>query len=170
MTPGTIKIAEHEGVFVIKLEGDVRLTLCLSFDEFIEEMLNRPNYSSVIFDLTKAQAIDSTTLGLMAKVSIKAGHHGHDSPLVVSSSASITRILVSMGFDDIFRLVDGAEFEIDRENADDVIVIAEKNGNETEVQKKVLEAHHILMEMNDENHACFKELVETLESQNKNFF
>ncbi len=169
MTPGTIKIAEHEGVFVIKLEGDVRLTLCLSFDEFIEDMLNQPNYSSVIFDLTKAQAIDSTTLGLMAKVSIKAGHHGHDSPLVVSSSPSITRILVSMGFDDIFRLVDGAEFEIDRENADDVIVIAEKNGNETEVQKKVLEAHHILMDMNDENHACFKELIETLESQNKNF-
>ncbi len=165
MTPGTIKIAEHEGVFVIKMEGDVRLTLCLSFDEFIEDMLNKPNYSSVIFDLTQAQAIDSTTLGLMAKVSIKAGHHGHASPLVVSSNPSITRILVSMGFDDIFRLVDKSEFEGGQSSDKDVIVIVEKNGNETEVQKKVLEAHHILMDLNDDNRACFTELVETLEAQ-----
>ncbi len=165
MTPGTIKIAEHEGVFVIKMEGDVRLTLCLSFDEFIEDMLNKPNYSSVVFDLTQAQAIDSTTLGLMAKVSIKAGHHGHASPLVVSSNPSITRILVSMGFDDIFRLVDKSEFDIGQQSDGDVIVIVEKNGNETEVQKKVLEAHHILMDLNDDNRACFTELVETLEAQ-----
>lgn len=165
MTPGTIKIAEHEGVFVIKLEGDVRLTLCLSFDEFIEDILKQPNYSSVIFDLTKAQAIDSTTLGLMAKVSIKAGHHGHDSPLVVSSNPSITRILVSMGFDDIFRLVDQSEFDNGKQSSLDVIVISEKNGNESEVQKKVLEAHQILMEMNDKNNESFKDLVETLEAQ-----
>ncbi|MFL0802082.1 MAG: STAS domain-containing protein [Agarilytica sp.] len=165
MIPGTIKIAEHEGVFVIKMEGDVRLTLCLSFDEYIEDMLNKPNYSSVIFDLTQAQAIDSTTLGLMAKVSIKAGHHGHASPLVVSSNPSITRILVSMGFDDIFRLVDKSEFDGGHSSDEDVIVIVEKNGNETEVQKKVLEAHHILMDLNDDNRACFTELVETLEAQ-----
>ncbi len=165
MTPGTIKIAEHEGVFVIKMEGDVRLTLCLSFDEFIEDMLNKPNYSSVVFDLTQAQAIDSTTLGLMAKVSIKAGHHGHASPLVVSSNPSITRILVSMGFDDIFRLVDKSEFDGGQQSDEDVILIVEKNGNETEVQKKVLEAHHILMDLNDDNRACFTELVETLEAQ-----
>ncbi len=165
MTPGTIKIAEHNGVFVIKMEGDVRLTLCLSFDDFIEEMLNRPDYSSVVFDLTKAQAVDSTTLGLMAKVSIKAGHHGHESPLVVSSNPSITRILVSMGFDDIFRLVDKAEFESGQSQEKEVVVISEKNGNETEVQKKVLEAHHILMELNERNRGAFKELVETLESQ-----
>ncbi|MFL0799992.1 MAG: STAS domain-containing protein [Agarilytica sp.] len=165
MTPGTIKIAEHEGVFVIKMEGDVRLTLCLSFDEFIEDMLNKPNYTSVVFDLTQAQAIDSTTLGLMAKVSIKAGHHGHESPLVVSSNPSITRILVSMGFDDIFRLVDKSEFDGGQSSDDEVIVIVEKNGNETEVQKKVIEAHHVLMDLNDDNRACFTELVETLEAQ-----
>ena len=144
MTPGTIKIADHDGVYVIKMEGDVRLTLCLSFDEFIEGILTQDNYNSVIFDLTHAQAIDSTTLGLMAKISIKASQHAHDLPLVVTDNPSITRILVSMGFDDIFRLVEKAEFVISDESAD-TLVISEKNGNETEVKKKVLEAHRLLM-------------------------
>lgn len=163
MNSGTIKIADHDGVYVIKMEGDVRLTLCLSFDEFIEGILSQDNYSSVIFDLTHAQAIDSTTLGLMAKISIKASQHSHDLPLVVTDNPSITRILVSMGFDDIFRLVEKAEFVISDESAESFI-ISEKNGNETEVKKKVLEAHRLLMGLNEQNQETFKELVETLES------
>jgi len=164
MTAGTIKIAEYSGVFVIKMEGDVRLTLCLSFDEFIEEILQRPNYASVIFDLIDAHAIDSTTLGLMAKFSIKAGHHHLEPPLVISNNPSITRILVSMGFDDIFRMVEKSEFESGRQrNSEDSIVMVEQNGNETEVRKKVLEAHKYLMDLNDGNQQTFKELVETLE-------
>ncbi|VUD56818.1 Anti-sigma-F factor antagonist RsfB [Thalassocella blandensis] len=164
MTPGTIKIADHDGVYVIKMEGDVRLTLCLSFDEFIEGILTQDNYSSVIFDLTHAQAIDSTTLGLMAKISIKASQHAHDLPLVVTDNPSITRILVSMGFDDIFRLVEKAVFVISDDTAE-TLLICEKNGNETEVQKKVLEAHRLLMGLNEQNKETFKELVETLEAK-----
>lgn len=165
MTPGTIKIAEREGVYVIKMEGDVRLTLCLSFDEYIESILARPEYTSVIFDLTHAQAIDSTTLGLMAKFSIKASQHDKESPLVISSNPSIARILVSMGFDDIFRLVDQSEIGLsDASLEQDTVVIVEKNGHESEVKRKVLEAHRYLMGLNDENQKEFQELVETLES------
>jgi len=73
MSSGEIKVAAHDGVYVIKMEGDVRLTLCLSFDDFIEKMFDAPDFCSVVFDLSDAQAIDSTTLGLMAKISIKGG-------------------------------------------------------------------------------------------------
>lgn len=163
MTPGTIKIAEREGVYVIKMEGDVRLTLCLSFDDYIEGILDNPAFTSVIFDLTHAQAIDSTTLGLMAKFSIKAGQHNKDLPLVVSSNPSITRILVSMGFEDIFHLVDQSEITIEHNEEDlESIVVTEKNGNETEVQRKVIEAHQYLMDMNEDNQRAFKELMESL--------
>ncbi|MFT5083230.1 MAG: anti-anti-sigma factor [Lentisphaeria bacterium] len=163
MIPGTIKIAEQEGVYVIKMEGDVRLTLCLSFDDFIEKILSKSDYRTVIFDLTNAQAIDSTTLGLMAKMSIKAGQHKHESPLVVADSPSIIRLLVSMGFDDIFRLVENSEFSLPCD-ASETILMLEKNGNETEVKTKVLEAHRNLMSLNAQNQSTFKELVETLEA------
>ena len=41
-----------------------------SFDHFIDEMLADKDFCSVIFDLSHVEAVDSTTLGLMAKISI----------------------------------------------------------------------------------------------------
>lgn len=158
MIPGTIKIADHEGVFVIKMVGDVRLTLCLSFDEFIENMLNRPDYSSVVFDLTEAQAIDSTTLGLMAKISIKAKKLERDLPLAISNNPSITRLLVSMGFDDIFEIVENGDV-----NMDSASILEEFTAGEDKIKRTVLEAHRVLMDLNEQNRETFRELIETLE-------
>ncbi len=161
MSLGSIKIAEHNGVYATKMEGDVRLTLCLAFDSFIENMLCRPGFCQVVFDLTIAQAIDSTTLGLMAKTSINASSHGCDLPVVVSTNASITRLLVSMGFEDIFHFED----EFHRVDGVEEGASLPSNGSASEYQirDKVLEAHRLLMEMNETNRDTFQELVDSLQ-------
>ena len=38
MQAGKILQASQDGVYVLKLLGDVRLTLCKTFDDFIEDM------------------------------------------------------------------------------------------------------------------------------------
>ena len=53
MRPGQILVADHAGVYIIKMTGDVRLTLCISFDQFINAMLAEPNFSSVLFDMSE---------------------------------------------------------------------------------------------------------------------
>jgi len=164
MSSGEIKVAEHDGVYVIKMEGDVRLTLCLSFDEFIENMFEAPNFCSVVFDLSAAEAIDSTTLGLMAKISIKGRAHHYKDPTVVSSNPSITRLLGSMGFEDIFRIVDGPDHIRSENLSSGGMPLAENVKDEQLVQERVLEAHKLLMAMNDANHDTFRELVDTLEN------
>ncbi|TVZ38402.1 anti-anti-sigma factor [Alteromonadaceae bacterium 2753L.S.0a.02] len=163
MSSGDIKVAEHEGVYVIKMEGDVRLTLCLSFDEFIEKMFDAPDFCSVVFDLSDAEAIDSTTLGLMAKISIKGRALHFDDPTVVSSNPSITRLLASMGFEDIFNIVESAQ-ALARVTPQPAVVLDEKIYDERSVQARVIEAHKLLMAMNDANHDTFRELVDTLEN------
>lgn len=163
-SPGTIRVAQHDGVFVIKMQGDVRLTLCLSFDQFIENMLSGPDFCTVVFDLTDAQAIDSTTLGLMAKISIRGRALGFADPLVITSNPSITRLLVSMGFEDIFTLVTDAVFAHPSMDSDDCVLQADCM-SEDEVQCRVIEAHRILMDLNEKNRNTFRELVETLESK-----
>jgi|GEM_PF-103084 len=152
MSSGEIKVAAHDGVYVIKMEGDVRLTLCLSFDDFIEKMFDAPDFCSVVFDLSDAQAIDSTTLGLMAKISIKGRALKHDDPTVLSGNPSITRLLASMGFEDIFRIVEeqaaiGAAALAPGEEQ----VLHEDISDEHKVQQRVLEAHRLLMDMNASN-------------------
>lgn len=160
MASGQILVAEHEGVFVIRMVGDVRLTLCVSFDEFIESMLHNDAFCNVLFDLTRAQAIDSTTLGLMAKISIGVRTLGKDHlPMVISDNPSINRILLSMGFDDIFQIVDKADIPPSIGTP-----LKDKVQDHDSVKTRVLEAHHLLMELNESNRTTFKELVETLEN------
>ncbi len=160
MQSGVIRVADHNGVYVIKMEGDVRLTLCLSFDSFIDEMFSSADFCTVMFDLCTAQAIDSTTLGLMAKISIGARQLGYEKPLVVSSNPSITRLLVSMGFDDIFNIVQECDLDLSEST-----ILAAGSSSEEKVMEKVLEAHRALVALNEENENTFRELIESLESQ-----
>ena len=159
MKPGQILVADHEGVYIIKMMGDVRLTLCISFDQFIDTMFKSPNFTSVLFDLSDAEAIDSTTLGLMAKISILGQERCDITPVILASSSSIQRILDTMGFGDIFVIVDKL----------DAPVLAEQplhciNCDEQEVKEKVLEAHKILMGLNASNTDTFRNLVNMLEN------
>jgi anti-anti-sigma regulatory factor len=89
MKTGQILVADHNGVYVIKMMGDVRLTLCISFDQFIDAMFKSENFTSVLFDLSDAEAIDSTTLGLMAKISILGQERRGVIPVILASNPSI---------------------------------------------------------------------------------
>ena len=159
MRPGQILVADHAGVYVIKMAGDVRLTLCISFDQFIDAMLASPVFSSVLFDLSAAEAVDSTTLGLMAKISLLAQEKREVTPVILATNASIQRILDTMGFADIFTIVNKLEVDIAPDK-----VLTPIECDEQEVKEKVLEAHKILMSLNEKNHETFKNLVNMLEN------
>ena len=59
-------------------------------------------FKSVVVDLSHTESIDSTSLGLLAKLSIQADRRFGYRPILVSTQADITRILCSMGLDDVF--------------------------------------------------------------------
>jgi anti-anti-sigma factor len=159
MKPGQILVADHAGVFIIKMVGDVRLTLCISFDQFIDGMFKSDNFTSVLFDLSEAEAVDSTTLGLMAKISILGQERCGIVPVILASSPSIRRILQTMGFADIFTIVDKLDGPVLSAKPLNCV-----NCDEAEVKGKVLEAHKILMGLNTDNADTFRNLVTMLEN------
>ena len=159
MRPGQILVADHDGVYVIKMVGDVRLTLCISFDQFIDTMLGEPGFSAVLFDLSDAEAIDSTTLGLMAKISMQGQERRGVVPVVLSTNPGINRVLTTMGFHDIFAIVDTLDAPVIPSQELTVNV-----DDESRVREKVLEAHKVLMGMNRENKETFHNLVKMLEN------
>jgi len=158
MNPGQILVADHQGVYVIKLVGDVRLTFCISFDQFIDSMFADPNLISVVFDLSEAEAVDSTTLGLMAKISILGQEKRNITPVILATSAGMKRLLTSMGFADIFSIVDRLD-----SNMSNLHSLSCGEQNETLVKQRVIEAHKILMGLNQQNAETFKNLVKMLE-------
>ena len=159
MKTGQILVADHNGVYVIKMLGDVRLTLCISFDQFIDAMFKSESFTSVLFDLSDAEAIDSTTLGLMAKISILGQERRGIMPVILASNPSIQRILQTMGFADIFTIVDKLDAPVLAEQPLNCI-----NCDEQEVKEKVIEAHKILMGLNTSNADTFRNLVNMLEN------
>src|SRR5690606_28186850 len=105
MTTGRIQFAESEGTFVLKFIGDVRLNLCAALDAYIEKIFSALTFESIVIDLTETHGIDSTSLGLLAKLSILSNNRVGLLPTLVSTHEDMNRLLQSMGFDQIFNIV-----------------------------------------------------------------
>jgi anti-anti-sigma factor len=160
MLKGRIVVADQDGTHVIKFLGDVRLTLCPALDQYLDNVFNSRHFKTILIDLTETEGIDSTTLGMLAKMSIRMKQKMGFVPTVVSTNENITRVLLSMGFDKVFVLVKYLD-----EKAEPMEELAQGDFSDFTVQQKVLEAHRTLMGMNHKNHQEFKNLVDVLECQ-----
>ncbi|NKB97567.1 MAG: STAS domain-containing protein [Pseudomonadales bacterium] len=158
---GRILVGDHGGVYVLRFEGDVRVTLSGSFDHYMQKMLVDGSLDSVLVDLTDAVAIDSTSLGVLAKLSIQLQKERARLPTLVCQSPDILRVLNNMGFDDVFAIVD-ENFHRDQNLAE--LPMANDMSEET-LRGRVIEAHKVLMAMNTQNEKTFKDLVEALETE-----
>ncbi|MCB2387905.1 STAS domain-containing protein [Thalassolituus alkanivorans] len=159
MTSGKVQVAFCKGIHVIRLIGDVRLNLCSALEHYLDDILNHPDFDNVIVDLSLAEGVDSTTLGQIAKISIICRERFGITPTISSPNPGITRILLSMGFDQVFHIInepfsDEADF---REWAADAV-------DEEKAREQVISAHRVLMSLNDKNKDAFRELVDSLES------
>ncbi len=155
---GKIQAASHDGAYVIRMVGDVRLTLCTTIDEYFQQMFEDPEFASVWVDLCDAEGIDSTSLGLLAKLALNVKERFGFAPAIYSCEPGINRLLKSMGFQRLFELHEEACF-----NPEDISEIPTVQGSEQLVKEKVIEAHRVLMGISDENRARFKDLMNALE-------
>lgn len=154
---GRFLFAEHNGAYVLKLVGDVRLTLCSTIDQFVERMFRGVLCQSVVVDLTEAEGLDSTTLGLLAKMALFVRKEWQIRPMAVTDSEDIIRLLSSMGFEQIF--------DIQRSCTVGAVADCEllpETMDEKTAREKVLQAHQVLMTLNQNNRKAFRELVDNL--------
>ena len=97
---------------------------------------------------------------MLAKMSIRMKKKMGFVPTLVSTNTNITRVILSMGFDKVFVLVEHLY-----DQTEPMQELAQGNFSDLTVQQKVLEAHRTLMGMNKKNHQEFKSLVDVLELQ-----
>jgi anti-anti-sigma regulatory factor len=160
MVNGKLLVAEKDGVHVLKFVGDVRVTLGPTIDTFLTTLLKTEDFRSVIIDLSETKGIDSTSLGFLAKISIGAKDSFGIIPTIISTNDDITRVLLSMGFDQVFLII--------KEPIESSVTMGEvpvKDMSEEDLRKKVLEAHEVLMQLNDENRDMFRDLVVALQHE-----
>ncbi len=159
MQAGRILYAVHEGTYVLKLEGEVRVPLCASLDVFLDRMFKDDRLQGVFIDLSSSSMIDSTTLGLLAKISVFLQKHAKDKAVILSTQPDVTRVLRSMGFEQVFMLMENAASAVGQGLSE----VPEVSTSESEMMNKVIDAHRTLMAMNEQNVKTFSNLVEALE-------
>ena len=155
---GRILAAEHDGAYALKMVGDVRVSLCSTIDDYLERMFSAPDFDSVVIDLCSADGIDSTTLGLLARLALRAREQYGFKPIIYSCDAGINRLLQSMAF--------GKLFDIRHETCDepdDISEVPTVAGDEAAVKAKVIEAHRTLMDLSEENRERFEDLMVVLQ-------
>ena len=160
MDAGKILVAESQGIYIIKFSGDVRLNLCSTLDHYTDQMFESEDFKTVIIDLTETQCIDSTSLGQLAKISILYKEKFGQLPTIISTNEDINRILLSMGFDKVFYIVKELVSKVEY-----LEELPTQTLDEEEMRQRVLEAHKLLMDMNDSNREAFQDLVDSLEDK-----
>ncbi len=160
---GKLLFAERDGVQVLKLIGDVRVTLGPTISTFLTRLGESKTFKSIIIDLTETQGIDSTSLGLLAKISLTTQETFGTIPTIISPNEDITRILESMGFDKVFVILKELVTECGQLGQ-----LGELNTeivSESKLRKQVLDAHRVLMSLNERNRGEFQDLVQALEHE-----
>lgn len=162
MLSARILHAVHDGIYVIKFVGDVRVPLCVCLEGFLDRMFADKSLQSVLIDLTETTGIDSTALGLIAKIAVALRERLQRRPVILSTNPDVTRILSSMGFDRVFVIVEKAS-QVDEPLAELEMV----EPSEQDLTRNVIDAHRVLMGMNARNRATFRDLVEALECEER---
>ncbi len=159
MSVGKILVSDEEGNYLIKFIGDVRVTLCGSLNRYMETIFGRSEVNKVVVDMLEAEGLDSTTLGLMAKLGLHCRKEYGLDVQVFCQNPSILRTLDCMGFNDLFDI-----FQEVPETNGKLHSIATVDTEVDEIRRQVLEAHRLLVELNPENSTEFTDLIRALES------
>lgn len=140
MHEGRIQAAFDAGVFVLKLSGDVRLTLCATLDQQAQRVAESPGLVAVMIDLREATNVDSTALGFLAKVAMAVQGRLEQPPTIVAEHPDVRRMLDVMGFSRYFTLLEAPLTE--PASLDE---LPQVRADEHDMQQRILEAHRILM-------------------------
>jgi anti-anti-sigma factor len=160
VSQGQILISDKADHYLIKLVGDVRLTLSGSLNRYMDVLFGNNNVQSVVVDMLDAKAVDSTTLGLIAKLGLHCREQYQMNVKLFCQNPSIIRTLECMSFDEIIDIFQQSPDEFDAELRCLDAVTSEVD----EVRQQVLEAHKLLIKLNPKNGAEFTDLINALEA------
>jgi len=160
MAEGTARYAREGGTWFLKLAGDLRHPLAPALNALLDRAFADPDFEQVAVDLSGAENIDSTCLGILARIGNQA--RGGPRPVIISNNNDINELLLAVCFDRLFSLV-GDAGPIGEQLQPVPATPADKDN----MLELVLEAHRRLCEIDKHNNAVFCDVVRTLEEEAK---
>jgi anti-anti-sigma factor len=158
MENGKILHASQDGIHVLRFVGDIRYTLGHTLDRYIDSLFAGPPPAGFVIDLTAADCIDSTNLGLLVRIAREMDNQGAPRVTLLSDRPEINAVLTSMALDEVFDIVARASVP-----AADERELPRKAMDRDTLSRTLLKAHRALMELSEHNAETFRDVVAKLE-------
>jgi anti-anti-sigma factor len=136
--------------------------MCPDLDKFITLIFGKNTIENIIIDLSETEYLDSTCLGLLAKMANYLLNTRDKKPTIISNKENINHILKGVGFNKVFHIIKRYPQNIDELNK---ISIDKKDNLDTDMGKMIMDAHEALFDLNEKNKETFKDVVEIFRNQ-----
>lgn len=150
---------EHSRVLALK--GQVRYMTVRALRGFVDELLAQDGDDAMIVDLRELEAIDSTGMGLLARLGRSSLQHGRRA-VIVCGVHDVMTCLRSAAFDRLFNIVD--EWPFEHETTLDEVPLENKELQPDLMGRLILEAHRDLASLSEENRQAFAGVISALEA------
>lgn len=167
MSKGTVCVAQQDDVLVLKFSGALSVgdafQTSAAVDQYVEQAFQQGGFKQVAIDLSEAESLDSTNLGILAHIARLADEQLHHKPTLFSTQPDITTLLSQTALDTVFDVVTttpAMQAELKAVGLEGDII-------EADFSAMVLKAHRALSALSDENQAQFKNVLEVFEHEAK---
>lgn len=159
MSPATITIGRSGCNLVITARGALTAVAATRLQQFLREC-RPPEYTDLYIDLSAADYLDSTFIGLLLALSSRKSHAANPlKPHLVAVSAGAHESLDRMYMLEFFDQLETVPFEPTHR-----VDLPATAPDADELGQTMIEAHERLIEADDRNTAAFAPVVRTLKS------
>jgi anti-anti-sigma factor len=157
---GKVLYARQRDVHWLHYMGQIRYPLAPSVERFVDRLFRGLDQPAFVIDLNETESIDSTNLGLIARIANRVSQCGGPRVTITSRRKDINELLEGMAFDELFDIVEGNGWSPERGE----LVPLEESTLAT-MQDTILEAHRTLVALAENNRERFAEVVAALERE-----
>lgn len=157
MEDGTAFYAKQGNTYILKLVGEVRCTMGCALGGFLDGLFARSDCEDIVVDLTETDSIDSTSLGLLARIANFSRDRFARKTTLLSTNPDVNQVLETVGFYDIFTIRDTGETI-----SETLQQLAIQPPNKEELTRIIYEAHCTLSELSLRNQEAFKDVIDNL--------
>ena len=148
---------------IIRLIGEMKYTtMAPDFEKFIDILLGKDEITEIIVDMRECTYIDSTDLGILARIAVTQAQRQAPQPLIVlEAGAVVEKTIYEIGLGHLFNLattveLGSAEFtEVKDGGAQDELALA----------KLMVGAHQQLVDIDENNREKFAAVIEFMEQE-----
>ena len=102
MYNGKYLYTKYNNIYFIKLIGNITYPISNDLNKFLDRIFMSKDFENIVVDLTQTEQIDSTNIGLLAKIAKFMFDNFNKKTTLISTNKNITQLLVNMGFNKIF--------------------------------------------------------------------